>query len=363
DLDSTNGTLLDGVPIVEAFVESGAIIRLGATSIRCDRIGEVALSLSAEAKSFGSLLGASVEMRRVYALAERLAKTDLPIIIEGETGTGKEMLAEAIYERSRRARGPYVVFDCTAFAPSLVDSELFGHERGAFTGATSTRRGVFEQADGGTLFIDEIGDLPLELQSKLLRAIERGEVRRLGGESVLEVDVRILAATRRDLDRLVQDGRFRDDLMHRLAVGRIALPPLRRRHGDIERLIHHFWQELEGDPAALSPELVDQWRQDPWFGNVRELRNAVARKIALLEPLEPEDAAPPHEKDDAARLVPELLAARLPLPRAKQALIKQFEQLYIRQVLADHDGDAAAAATASGIARRYFNLLRSGRRR
>src|SRR5207302_7312009 len=163
----------------------------------------------------------------------KLAKANVPLVIEGETGTGKELLAEALHEEGSRAAMPFVVFDCTAAPPTLVESELFGHERGAFTGAVSQRRGVFEQAHGGTLLIDEIGDLDLPLQSKLLRAIERGQIRRVGGDKWLEVDVRVLAATRRDLDKAVAAGRFRDDLFHRLAVARIELPPLRRRSGDI----------------------------------------------------------------------------------------------------------------------------------
>ncbi|MGH7270919.1 MAG: sigma 54-interacting transcriptional regulator, partial [Polyangiaceae bacterium] len=193
---------------------------------------------------FGRMLGRSAEMRRLYPLCARLAQSEVSVVIEGETGTGKEVLAEALHEASLRAAGPFVVFDCAAVAPSLLESALFGHERGAFTGALAQRIGIFEQAHGGTLFIDEIGELDALLQPKLLRAIERGEVQRVGSSRWEKVDVRILAATRRNLDREVHAGRFRDDLFFRLAVVRIELPPLRERHGDVAVLSAHFWGQI-----------------------------------------------------------------------------------------------------------------------
>src|SRR5262245_60431404 len=188
-------------------------------------------------------------------------------------------MAEALHEQGPRASQPFVVFDCTAVPPNLVESELFGHERGAFTGAVTQRKGVFEQAHGGTLLIDEIGDLDLPLQPKLLRAIERGEIRRVGADRWIRVDVRVLAATRRDLAREVQAGRFRDDLFHRLAVGRIELPPLRHRRGDVPLLARQVWRELGGDARLLPAEILLKWEDYEWPGNVRELRNAVARQL------------------------------------------------------------------------------------
>src|SRR5262249_22135835 len=193
---------------------------------------------------FGRVLGASREMRRLYPLCERLAASRVPVVIEGETGTGKEILAESLHEAGPRTAAPFAVFDCTAVPANLMESELFGHDRGAITGAVMTRKGILEEADGGTLLIDEIGDLDLQLQPKLLRALERGEVRRVGGDRWLKVDVRILAATRRNLDVEVQEGRFRDDLFHRLAVARIELPPLRERKGDVAVLASHFSEEM-----------------------------------------------------------------------------------------------------------------------
>jgi transcriptional regulator of aromatic amino acid metabolism len=277
DLGSTNGTWVNGVGVTDAFLAGGEEVRLGGTVFRVERGPARRDVRLPEETRFGRLVGWSREMRRLYPLCARLAASSVAVIIEGETGTGKEALAESLHEAGPRAAGPFVVFDCTAVAPSLVESELFGHERGAFTGAVASRRGVFEQAHGGTLLIDEIGDLEPQLQPKLLRALERGEVRRVGSEKAIKVDVRVLAATRRDLDHEVQEGRFRDDLFHRLAVARIELPPLRARKGDVRLLAAHFARELGGDERALGGELLARWDDSPWPGNVRELRNAVAR--------------------------------------------------------------------------------------
>ena len=371
DLESANGTFVDGVSVLDAYLRGGEIVRLGATALRVDHVEDLPAPVPAVADRFGRLLGGSLEMRRIYPLAERLAAAQVPLIIEGETGTGKEVLAEAIHEASPRAAGPYVVFDCTIASPSLIESELFGHERGAFTGAVSVRRGVFEQAHGGTLLIDEIGDLELGLQAKLLRAIERSEIRRVGGDKRIQVDVRVLSATRRDLDREVQEGRFRDDLFHRLAVARVELPPLRRRRGDVAMLAQHFWRALGGEDRPLPHDLLQRWEACSWPGNVRELRNAVARQIAVGD-LAREDAeasaSPPPiaarpEPDPGATVIAEVLAARLPLTVARLKVVEAFEQLYIDKVLADHGGNVVRASAASGIARRYFQILRNRRRR
>src|SRR4051812_29527549 len=273
DFQSTNGTFVDGVAIGEAYVRGGEIVRCGATAMRLEQ-GEAPPSHPLpSAARFGRTLGASVAMRRLYPLCERLAKARVPVIIEGETGTGKEVLAESLHEMSG-STGPFVVFDCTTVSAALVEAELFGHERGAFTGAVTSRAGVFEEADGGTLLIDEIGDLDLPLQAKLLRAIDRGEVKRVGGQRSIKVQVRILSATRRDLDKEVAAGRFRDDLFHRLAVARIELPPLRERIGDVPLLARRFAQEM-GEPEALSKEVLARFDDYSWPGNIRELRNAV----------------------------------------------------------------------------------------
>jgi DNA-binding NtrC family response regulator len=359
DLDSTNGTFVNGVEVHSALVRGGEIVRLGGLKIRVEAATASPEPLISSAESFGRVLGSSVEMRRLYSICERLSRSEVSVVIEGETGTGKEVLAESLHDASSRAKGPFVVFDCTGVAPTLVESELFGHERGAFTGATSMRRGVFEQANGGTLLIDEIGDLDPSLQPKLLRALQRGEVRRVGGDKPIPVDVRVLSATRRDLDREVQDGRFRDDLYFRLAVTRVELPPLRSRRGDISLLASHFWRELQaaGEPPY---ELLRRYERYNWPGNVRELSNAVARHLALGELL-PESAyetsAPTgNALEDAIEAT---LALDLPFPRARDRVLSVFERRYLERMLTRHGGNVTKAAEASGIGRRYFTRIAS----
>jgi DNA-binding NtrC family response regulator len=370
DLGSTNGTLVTGIAIGEAYLRGGEAIQLGGTVLRIDQRTDSPVPPLSRQSRFGRVIGESPEMRRLYPVMERLASSDVPVVVEGETGTGKEVLAEALHECGPRCREPFVVFDCTTVSPGLVESELFGHERGAFTGAVSSRRGVFEQAHGGTLFIDEIADLDLALQPKLLRAIERAEIRRVGSDHMQRVDVRVVAATRRDLDREVQLGRFRDDLYYRLAVGRIELPPLRLRRGDIALLAQHFWGELGGDPRQLLPELLVRWQDSPWPGNVRQLRNAVAQRLALgelgatLRAGAAEGSARDGEsKTISGDFIEQVLSESLPLPIARLRVVEEFERRYIARALDQYGGNVARAAEASGIARRYFQILRGGRRR
>jgi two-component system, NtrC family, response regulator HydG len=358
DLESTNGTRLQGVQILEALVAPGESIQVGETTLRVDSLTE-----GNEVKGppfFGRVFGASPEMHRVYELAKRLAGSRLPTIVEGETGTGKELLAESLHEASDRKEGPFVVIDCTALAANLIESELFGHERGAFTGAVATRKGVFEQAHGGTLFIDEIGDLDLGLQAKLLRGIERSEIRRVGGTSWTQVDVRIIAATRRDLDKQVHAGRFRDDLYYRLAIGRIELPPLRRRTGDIRFLAELFWTDLKGQ-GPLPPDFLEHLEGYTWPGNVRELQNAVARFIAMGE-IEPSLGATVPVGQEAAMsadFLESILDRRLPLIVGRQHVVAEYERRYVERVLAEHRGHVGQASAASGIGRRYFQRIRN----
>jgi DNA-binding NtrC family response regulator len=309
-------------------------------------------------------------MRKLYPLCERLAASTVPVIIEGETGTGKEVLAESLHEMSPRAAGPFVVFDCTAVPPNLVESALFGHERGAFTGATESRRGVFEEAHGGTLLLDELGDLELSLQAKLLRVLERSEVQRVGSNRTVKVDTRVLAATRRDLDQEIQAGRFRDDLFFRLAVARIELPPLRRRAGDVTVLAFHFWRQLAAKGLPFPSDFAQKLESYSWPGNVRELYNAVARRVALgdLAAVETARSGPaeggagmPGGPSSArgSDLIEEVLAQDLPLTRARERVVEDFERRYVTRVLAQHGGNVSKASAASGIARRYFQLLRA----
>jgi two-component system, NtrC family, response regulator HydG len=366
DLDSTNGTFVDRIAVVGAYLDGGELMRVGSTTLGIVRGPLRAPPPVPATSSFGRVLGASLEMRRLYPLCERLAMSSVPVIIEGETGTGKEVLAESLHEHGPRAAGPFVVFDCTAVAPNLVESELFGHERGAFTGAVGARKGVFEQAHGGTLLIDEIGDLDPSLQPKLLRALERSEVRRVGGDRAIRVDVRVLSATRRDLDREVQLGRFRDDLFHRLAVARIELPPLRKRSGDVPLLAHHFAGPTNGGTAVLPPEILIRWEKHNWPGNVRELRNAVARHVALgdLATAPPGDdpagdSPTPRVEIAGGDVVDRVLAMDLPLVMAREKIVDDFERRYIAHVLARHGGNVSRAAEASGVARRHFQRLRA----
>jgi two-component system, NtrC family, response regulator HydG len=359
DLGSTNGTFVNGVRVRHALLVGGEQLRVGGGVFRVERSVLDSPAPLPPVASFGPLVGASTEMRRLYPLCERLAAANVPVIIEGETGTGKEALAEALHAMGPRAQGPFAVFDCTAVPPNLVESELFGHEKGAFTGATAQRRGVFELANGGTLLIDEIGDLEASLQPKLLRAVERSEVRRIGGDRPIRVDVRILAATRRDLDKEVQAGRFRDDLFHRLAVARIELPPLRERRGDVTVLARWLCRQLGADASVLTHDVLKRWEREPWPGNVRELRNAVARFIALGDLDAPSTSRTASVSASAADPISRVLSERLPFARARERIMADFERRYVEQMLADHGGDIVRAAEASGMSRRYFTMLRA----
>jgi two-component system, NtrC family, response regulator HydG len=366
DLGSTNGTFIDGVSVVEAFLRGGEVIRMGSSAL-CPEAEEASESTPLgpplpSAMRFGLVLGASTAMRRLYPLCERLAKTTVPVIIEGETGTGKEVLAESLHAACAR-KGPFVVFDCTAISPNLMEATLFGHEKGAFTGAVASHIGLFEEANGGTLLIDEIGDLDLPLQAKLLRVLDRGELRRVGGRHPIQVDVRVLSATRRDLDKAVAAGRFRDDLFHRLAVARVELPPLRERHGDVTLLARHFVKEMGGAAEVLTPEIVTRFSEYGWPGNVRELRNAVARIIALGDaaqhPRWPARPTGSPGEGEAADWLDAIMATNPAFPVARRKALDEFERRYVERIVAAHDGNIAQAARASGLALRYFRLVRA----
>ena len=361
DLGSTNGTWLGALRVYDVLLAGGEVIRVGDTVLRVEAL-HAAPPPGSDADRFGSTLGASPAMRRLYPICERLAATDVSVLIEGETGTGKEVLAESIHARGGRRDRPFVVFDCTTVVPSLVEATLFGHERGAFTGAVNSHPGVFEEADGGTLFLDEIGDLDLALQAKLLRALERGEVRRVGGSRFTRVDVRVLSATRRDLEREIQAGRFRDDLYYRLAVSRVELPPLRKREGDVSLLAEAFWRKL-GAKSELTGDFLRRLEDYDWPGNVRQLRNAVTQHFALGEMPALEAPAragaanggPTEDEDPIDRIVRQ----DLPFFAARDAVMLAFEQRYVARVLAQHGGHVGNAAEASGMGRRYFQRIRN----
>ena len=287
DHDSTNGTFLDNVRVREGYITPGSVIRLGQTEMTFSPLEERIEVPQSKAGSFGELIGSSTPMREVYGILERIAPTDVTVLLEGETGTGKELAARAIHCHSRRAGRPFVVFDCGAVAPNLIESELFGHEKGAFTDAVKARQGAFELADNGTIFLDEIGELSLDLQPKLLRALDQRETKRVGADKPVTVNVRVISATNKDLEKEVKAGRFREDLFYRLSVVRVNMPPLRKRKEDIEtiagQVLAGISSEIGKKITGLSPEAVAALTAYSWPGNVRELKNVLGRAAALCD--------------------------------------------------------------------------------
>jgi DNA-binding NtrC family response regulator len=353
DLGSLNGTTVDGTRVVEAYLRNGSIVRLGRTALRFALEASQNSFAVSERHAFGALVGESIAMRAAFALLERVAASDSTVLIEGETGTGKEVAAESIHQASARSEGPLVVVDCGAVPPNLLESSLFGHEKGAFTGADQRRTGAFEEAAGGTIFLDEIGELPIELQPKLLRVLERRQIQRVGSSAHKSVDVRILAATNRDLRAMVNAGTFRADLYYRLAVVRVRLPALRERPEDIPRLVSHFLSVFRAPAEArerlTAPEFVSSLCRAAWPGNVRELRNALERCLVLdqlaFEPERAPDAAGPA------------LDLDLPYDEARRRALDEFEQRYLRGLLAAHRDNVSQAARAAGVGRVYLHRL------
>jgi two-component system, NtrC family, response regulator GlrR len=357
DLGSKNGTILDGVHVKHAYLRDGSLLRLGKTVIRFDLATEVNHVLTSERCAFGRLVGISPAMRHVFAVLERAASSDATLLLEGETGTGKGEAAEALHRASARRGGPFVTVDCGAIPANLLESELFGHERGAFTGATAQRVGSFEEADGGTIFLDEIGELPPDLQPKLLRVLETRTLRRVGGTGTIKIDVRIVAATNRDLRAEVNAGRFRADLYFRLAVVRCALPALRQRPEDLPLVAEAVLRRLGADDEQLAmleqPGFRDRIAGAAWPGNVRELRNYLERCLVFQDALplgsDPNLPAVSRGAADAGMLGEPLTAAR-----DRAAL--EFERQYLEALLRRHDRMTDAAA-AAGIGRVYLYKL------
>ncbi|MFO0593279.1 MAG: sigma 54-interacting transcriptional regulator [Polyangiaceae bacterium] len=354
DLSSTNGTYVGGARIREAEIPAGTLVRAGDSAFQIlVGDGPTFLELSSRT-SFGELVGASVEMRRLYALLERVATTDTTVLVTGETGTGKDVVARSIHAASRRAAGPFVPIDCGAIPESLIESELFGHVRGAFSGAIADRRGVFEEAGSGTLFLDEIGEMPMALQPKLLRALETRTVRPVGASGTRPVDVRIVAATNRSLARCVNDGTFREDLYYRLAVVEAPVPALRDRPEDVPILAAHFYKQITRTDAAPPPDFLRGLASRSWPGNVRELRNFVERSVSLgMVGASGPVSAPPVAAEDAELAVP----IHLPLKDARQAWIESFELVYVRRILEKTGGNVTRAAQMAGVSRRFLQRL------
>ncbi len=365
DLESTNGTRVDGVRVVEAFLDPGARLRLGAVDLLFDATRTWLAVEPTVDEAFGHLVGSSDAMRATFAMLARVAATELTCLITGETGTGKELAARSIHAASRRSGSPFVVVDCGALTEGLVESQLFGHERGAFTGAEKRHAGCFETASGGTVFLDEIGDLPLELQPKLLRVLERREVCPLGSAKHIPVDVRVLAATHRDLAAMVEEGGFREDLFYRLAEVAVALPPLRERPEDIRVLGARILADLGGG-ATLAPDALAALEARAWPGNVRELRN-VLRRAAALAPSSLIDAralatstpavAVATPASDADLRIP--IRVDLSLKDARTRWLEMLESAYLARVVDAWGADPGVAAEKIGVHRKsFFRLLK-----
>ncbi len=353
DLGSTNGTWLASHLIESAYLKPGSTFRAGMTTIRFEHLDDEVREALSEDDRFGDALGASPAMRRIFALLGKVAGSDSTVLLDGETGTGKGLLADLLHRQSLRARGPFVVIDCASIPPTLIESELFGHEKGAFTGAHAARAGAFEAASGGSIFLDEVGELPLDLQAKLLRALEERVVKRVGSVRPVKLDVRVIAATNRDLREAVNGGRFRADLYYRLDVMRLRIPPLRERREDIPLLVNHFYRIFTGDDAATAPDsLIAALADHAWPGNVRELRSAVERAVLTSDPglaLDPDPGAPPGGD--------RVLDGRLSFRESKERVVTSWERWYVTELLAQHGGNLTRAARAARMDRAHLREL------
>ncbi len=354
DLGSRNGTRVDRVPVIEAPLRDGAILGLGRTQLRFN-IGtrHVEIPLSTRDR-FGRLIGRSLAMRAVFAVLEPAAASTATVLLQGESGTGKDLAAESIHLESPRRDGPFVVVDCGAIPANLLEAELFGYEAGAFTGATSQRIGAFEAAHGGTLLLDELGELGLDLQPKLLRAIERREIQRIGSNQRIAVDVRIIAATNRNLRQEVNARRFRSDLYFRLAVLVVTLPPLRDRAADLPLLVHSLLDDLQPAASPIATalrggELLPELLRHAWPGNVRELRNYVEACLVHQEPVG-------AQASDADAGEPAIDVGQ-PLRIVRERWLRHIERRYLEQLLVLHANNVSAAARAAGIDRVHFHRL------
>jgi DNA-binding NtrC family response regulator len=358
DTSSLNGVRIGGVRIRDADLPSSeCAIEIGGSLLRIRELPSVGTVEVLQTANFGALYGKSLAMQKLFATLERVSKTDVSVLIEGESGTGKELVASQIARRSSRADGPFVVVDCSALTRTLMESELFGHAKGAFTGAERDRVGAFEAASSGTVFLDEIGELPLDMQPKLLRVLEAREIRRLGETKTRKVDVRVLAATNRKLEEEVNRGTFREDLYFRLSVVTVRVPPLRERSEDIDLLIRVFLDSFNAQESAhlFTPEVIETLARHSWPGNVRELRNYVERSVVF------DTAAPPWREPPAtpSQRPPSLEEVDLEIPFkiAKDRVIDDFERRYLSALLDKTGGNLSSAARKAGIDRMYLHRL------
>ncbi len=375
DVGSTNGTFAFGMQVYDLILRSGTVITLGRTKLRVDALDHEPVRAALHpAARFGDMVGPSVVMRRMFSRIAQVARSSATVLISGETGTGKEAVAEALVQASQRASGPFVVIDCSALPANLIESELLGHTKGAFTGAHADYRGAFERADGGTVFLDEIGELPTSLQPKLLRVLERREVRRVGSERTRPIDVRVIAATNRILATEVNERRFRQDLYYRLSVVNLHIPPLRERRDDIPLLVEYFYNRLIAAPpgraaepgprhpplAAIIERLCDN--DYTWPGNVRELRNAVERAFHIPDedPVtvrSPSEPPPGGNSDRLDPATPPAVDLTVPFKIAKQQLIDAFEREYLGAMLKATRNNISEAARRAQIDRMHLYKL------
>jgi DNA-binding NtrC family response regulator len=358
-LGSTNGTKVDGIRVQEAIIAPGSVLKVGEIEISVRPSTQKIEMLPSESSEFAGVIGQSLSMRTIFGVLERIAPTEATVLLEGETGTGKDVLARAILAKSPRAGKPYVVVDCGAVSYSLIESELFGHERGSFTGAVAMRQGAFELAEGGTLFLDEIGDLPLDVQPKLLRVLETREFRRVGGNKTMKTNVRVIAATKRNLQREVSLGKFREDLYFRLAVVPVTVPPLRGRREDISLLARHILKlTTTTTDYQMSDETLAALMAHDWPGNVRELRNVLERAVYLAQAsggtdlglvILPGGAAPSDSgfQFDAGKSYRDT--------RAKYET--EFEKRYVKWLLGRHQGNVSAAAREAKMDRKHLHEM------
>ena len=361
DLGSTNGTFLDGRRIERAYLSPGSQIRAGSSMLTFAPLDEeVTIEPDRDSELCG-MVGQSMKMRQIFGLIKKIAPMDVSVIIQGETGTGKELVARAIHELSSRTKGPMEVLDCGAIPPNLIESELFGHEKGAFTGALAGRPGAFERAHGGTIFLDELGELRLDLQPKLLRVLENREVRRVGGNDVIEVDCRVIAATNRDLVKEIQAGNFREDLYFRLSVITVQLPPLRQRRDDIPLILKQALAdpELVGKHGKkrFSAEALGLLMSYAWPGNVRELMNVLSHVLTFSEGEEVLASHLPPRVRGQAREGPLPFNEHLSFKDAKEQLLENFEREYVTSVLTRCEGNLSRAARESGLHRKSIERL------
>jgi DNA-binding NtrC family response regulator len=356
DLSSTNGVFVGDVRMKEGCIALGSKVRLGRTVLVVKSKGKADIEVL-ETDHFGRLFGRGRAMQAAFARLRQCAASDAPLLIEGETGTGKDIAAEAVHEASARAEEPCVVFDCAAVAPSILEGELFGFEKGAFTGATTTRAGLAERADGGTLIIDELGELPLDVQPKLLRLIERQEVRRLGSDTPRRVNLRFIACTHRHLPTEVKAGRFREDLYYRISALTVRLPSLREHLEDVPALIDELLRRSNATVRFddLSEGERSMLLSHRWPGNVRELRNVIDRLIVFRGA--PQESLLSNPSLDSAPPASDVSISSQPLAVAREAAHEQFERSYLQDVLRRAQGSISEAARFAGVSRQFVQKL------